>query len=224
MQLCDKNTIFALNGKNLTDVSQSKIKVTNTGVTKSTNQTKCYNNALYFNGSSYLTLDSTNLIPATGDWTIDWWEWRANGNVNGGIFHQNFGSRTGYGFLAGYVNSGNVQFYATNANGTWNISSEKSVGAVTYETWNHYAVVRSGSNFYLFKNGVLTTSFSSTASLMTSTQKIQIGIYDYSTSTYFKGYIDSLRVSNIARWTANFEPPKYADGMGYVKIEKKYND
>ena len=228
MKLTDKNTTFALNGNFIKDQSGSKISLTNTGVTVSQTQTKNFKNALYFNGSSYLTLDSTNLIPTTGDWTVDWWEWRDSSQTSGGaVFHQNYGSRTGYGLLLGYMNANNNLAYAGN-NGAWNIFSGISCGAMQYGQWCHYAVVRSGSTFYTFQNGVQIATATSTASMMTSTQKIQIGIYDYSTSTYFKGYIDSLRVSNVARWTSAFTPPEYETEMnvktnnGWVDAQKTY--
>ena len=224
MKLCDKNTIFALNGNSIKDLSKSKITVTNNGVTSVSTQSKNFKNALYFNGSSHLTLDSTNLIPATGDWTVDWWEWRTSGATTGAVLHQNYGSKTGYGTLMGYINGGNNLFYASNNGTSWNIASGQAIGAMTYETWCHYAVVRSGSNFYLFKNGVLTTTFSSSAAMMTSTYPFMIGLYDYSTGHYFSGYIDSLRVSNIARWTAAFTPPEYETEMKVAVSKPEYDD
>lgn len=223
MKLTDRHTTFALNGNSIKDQSVSKISLMNTGVTVSQTQAKNFKNALYFNGSSFLTLDSTNLIPTTGDWTIDWWEWRDSSQTSGGaVFHQNYGSRTGYGFLLGYMNSNNNLAYAGN-NGAWNIFSGISCGAMKYGEWCHYAFVRSGSTFYTFQNGVQIATATSSASMMTSTQKIQIGIYDYSTSTYFKGYIDSLRVSNVARWTATFTPPEYENELK-IKTDDGWKD
>ena len=79
--------------------------------------------------------------------------------------------------------------------------------------WIHYAVVRDGTNIRTFCNGVLinTTSYTiaNTAPIITT-----IGAY-WNTNNSSTGipnafsnvYTQDFRISNVARYTANFTPP-----------------
>jgi hypothetical protein len=81
--------------------------------------------------------------------------------------------------------------------------------------WNHYAIVRSGSNFYGFVNGQLYDSSSWAGSVVAFGATVYIG-RDYTLSgPHYYGHIDELRVSKgIARWTSDFTPPTQAYGAG----------
>jgi hypothetical protein len=83
---------------------------------------------------------------------------------------------------------------------------------VTYDTWQHVAICRSGSNFYLFIDGVLEGSCSSSAAFNNATvaEALTIGYG-------FLGYIDDLRITkNVCRWTSGFTPPDY-QAMPYAR-------
>lgn len=71
--------------------------------------------------------------------------------------------------------------------------------------WCHIALVRYQDNLYLFFNGQLMSTpgddYPAIAAAPTVSQSI-CTILPYSASK-----IDELRISNIARWTANFTPP-----------------
>ena len=68
--------------------------------------------------------------------------------------------------------------------------------------WAHVAVSRQldEEKLYLFYNGNVIADASYTVSNHTVTSNVQIG-------KTFKGYIDEVRVSDKARYTANFTPP-----------------
>jgi hypothetical protein len=83
--------------------------------------------------------------------------------------------------------------------------------AVTNNSWNHFALGRSGSTTYLFVNGALGAS--STAALGTVGFGVNLNIAGYndsrlSGSTYagFNGYIDRLRMYNTCLHTSAFTP------------------
>ena len=89
--------------------------------------------------------------------------------------------------------------------GAVGIASAKIFGAVELDAWHHFAVCRSGNNFYLFRDGVAGDSWTSSAALYAGVSPLQIGRYN---TSYFAGYIDELRTSKgIARWTSEFTPP-----------------
>ena len=91
--------------------------------------------------------------------------------------------------------------------------------SVTLSTavWYHIALVRYNTEWFLYIDGTQRGSnTSSTAKGITANWNAnnisQIGRYSFDNgtnpaSTYFDGYIDELRVSNSARYTANFTAP-----------------
>ena len=83
------------------------------------------------------------------------------------------------------------------------------VATLLPNNWYHIAIVRNGSNVYLFINGVLTKTFTNIGTLYPlsgSTFSFLIGDSGIG-GDFYKGYIDEFRVSNVARWTSNFTPP-----------------
>ena len=81
-------------------------------------------------------------------------------------------------------------------------------------TWNHVAWVREGTGSNenkIYLNGSLVGSAFTNDVTYSSEQKYHIGGNFYSQTAYgqypYKGHISNLRMSNIARYTANFTPP-----------------
>lgn len=109
--------------------------------------------------------------------------------------HRNPTGTNGYNLRV--TTTGRVQFWYTGQ--TANISST----AMTLNTWNAIAIVRSGSNLYYFLNGTLTDTFSiSNGTAASSTFKI--GINEVSSETV-TGYLDEYRITKgVARYTANY--------------------
>ena len=86
--------------------------------------------------------------------------------------------------------------------------------ALTLNTWSYVAYVRSGNNWYIFVNGILTGSTTNSTTFNDNTNDavfIGTAAYDQTADRTFTGYIDDLRVTNgYARYTANFTPPTAA--------------
>lgn len=220
LKISSTNTLYYFNGESLNDQSGNNNGVTNHNISIDTSYKKFNNSSMYFDGSSYLSLDQ-NYITGTNDWTIDWWEYRLDTTSNRAVYHSNYAANTGYGMLIGYSSGNNVYAYATSASGTWNIFSQLNMGTLQPKTWVHRAMVRKGSNFYTFENGNLVATVSSSASIAGNLTPT-IGFYDYSTDYYFYGYIDNLRISKIARWTSDFIPPILEYGNDWKLIDKIY--
>ena len=72
-------------------------------------------------------------------------------------------------------------------------------------TWYHIAAVRSGTTMTLYTNGLGGLPVTVPAQIDRA-GVLQIG--GLATTNYLlNGYIDELRISNVARWTGNFTPP-----------------
>jgi hypothetical protein len=80
-----------------------------------------------------------------------------------------------------------------------------SPSAMTLNAWSHVAFVRSGSSFKLFLNGALVDSSTFSGSLRTADEEVGIGACENGAAT-FAGYIDEVRISNVAQYTAAFTP------------------
>ncbi|MBP7830399.1 MAG: choice-of-anchor D domain-containing protein, partial [Kiritimatiellae bacterium] len=168
-----------------------------------------FGSAAYFNGtSSYLAMpDSEDWNFGSGDFTVDFW---AKGTPSYVVQLGDVGGSP----LISYGAAGSLYLSTDGVN--WDIASDVSMGGTSVE-WAHYAVARSGNNFYTFKNGVLISSFSSSSTIWRPNGEIRIG---RAGSGYHNGWIDELRISKgIARWTSNFTPPTSAHTTdAYTKL------
>jgi hypothetical protein len=70
-------------------------------------------------------------------------------------------------------------------------------------------LVRNGSTFTPYLNGVAGTTATSASALFTNNKPTNIGAqYNAGASAFFNGYIDSLRITKgYARYTSNFTAP-----------------
>ena len=98
-----------------------------------------------------------------------------------------------------YLDGANLKYYN---NGSAAISGSTNLSA---GTWYHVALSRSGTSTKLFLNGTQEGSTYTDASNYGSTKPVRIGA-DFDASNDFAGYVDEVRISNNARYTANFTP------------------
>ena len=75
-------------------------------------------------------------------------------------------------------------------------------------TWHHLAFVRYSDNFYIYADGVLLYGPTSVSSFTAITKNgmLTLGALD----SRLHAYIDELRISKVARYTAAFTPPAAA--------------
>jgi hypothetical protein len=75
--------------------------------------------------------------------------------------------------------------------------------------WYHLAAVRTSGTTYLFIDGQLRSTGTSTASIVAG-RTLTIGAANNPT-LFMHGYVDEVRISKgVARWTSNFTPPESA--------------
>jgi hypothetical protein len=76
-------------------------------------------------------------------------------------------------------------------------------------TWYHIAIARSGTTLKFFVDGTQVGVDKSSNDNVVVTTVFAIGSTD-NNGEWFNGWIDEFRLSNVARWTANFTPPQSA--------------
>jgi hypothetical protein len=105
------------------------------------------------------------------------------------------------------INAGVATFWASSGISSWDIIGGMTFGTPALNAWSHIAVVRNGSSFTGYLNGVGTSLGSSSGVISTTSSSVSIG-GDADGSSSFAGYIDDLRITKgVARYTANFTPP-----------------
>lgn len=103
-------------------------------------------------------------------------------------------------------------YFLGSLNGTtWGINGSFVNGSINIplSTWTHVALVRNGTTFTSYVNGVADLSFTGiSGALVTNTIPVVIGAGASDGSNPLNGNIQDLRITNgIARYTATFTPP-----------------
>jgi hypothetical protein len=187
---------------NVIDSEITPKTVTNNNVTFSDTIKKWGYSGVFNGASTYLSVPtSEDFNFGTGDFTIDWWEYRTDYNIWASVI-----SQTGDAWLIGtyeYIAPGHQLSLFISGTGRWSIASSKSMGLMILNTWTHYALTRSGNTFRTFQNGIKISEWTSSESVQGS-GNVLIGLWN---DGYYKGNIDEVRISKgIARWTSDFTP------------------
>lgn len=197
----DPNTLLLLHGKDFTDSSSNHYTVINSGA--SVVDGGKFDKALYFTGDDYLHIAGMVIGPST-PFTVDAWIKQGATNNGGSIVGGNTNST-----LQMRCAASDGKYWCNSSNtGTFFVSNNNAIVNPTTE-YSHLAWVYNGTKHIGYINGVAVNSTSAGLTFYNS-NGIYIGVRGYTGGTlgeYFIGYISELRISNIARWTANFTPP-----------------
>lgn len=201
----DKNTLLLLHGETLEDSSFYKVPIANNGVQVSKDQSKFGRKSLYFDGTnSYIQFLSSVVDFGESDFTFDWWEYPLG--ISGTVFcSQNVGSTGMILAYDGYRIRLNSDYTSTG----WDlINNEYAFDGKELNKWTHWAVVRHNDVLKVYRDGTLNYEKTIGAvSLKINTEKTaQIGT-NPGINSFFNGYIEEFRISDVARWTTDFQPP-----------------
>lgn len=203
----DPNTVLLLHGNSLQDASMYKRQMTNNGVTISSAQSHFGGSSLYFNGSAYFEVFGLQDFPhGTADFTIDFWWMDTGTDERGAIVSHAFPGHVGYGSLFYYLAQNNWQMFTTSVTGEWDGLNSTTIGQRN-QAWTHYALVRHNTTFLAFQNGTLLYTLPDSTAFGVLAESLLIGKYDYTSGSCSTGYMEEMRLSNIARWTSDFTPP-----------------
>ena len=180
------------------------------GVQHDTAQKKFGASSIYFDGSGdYLTFPDSDDWNWTGGFTVDFWvRFDATGTNRAIIGHHSSNSWSGINWLIQYKPSaieGNI-----GNNGGSGMSFTSS--SVSTGQWYHFALVGTASTLMFYVDGTRTQNITGTSSFNNVSAPFRIGQHG-ATFTEFKGWMEEIRYSNVARWSgASFTLPTSAFG------------
>lgn len=208
----DINTLLLLHlDNNVTDSSPTTPHAaTNNNVTFETTDAIGTHRAVFNGTNANLVIDPTATSPndfdfSSGVFTIDG---RITNNASIGgtrrIYYQQ--GATSDEHISLYLLAGVYLRFAIYSAGNPAIylSGPSLASGVKY----HVAVVENGNNWYMFVNGNLVANTTSANRAASYTGNVYIG--SGASGEYFLGRLDEFRISNSARWTANFTPQSTA--------------
>ena len=204
------NTKLLLKGTNSNIIDQTARHNLNTtgSAAISTTRSKYGTGSMVFNGSTDYIFTDYGQLNALGinDFTVEFWIYCNSVTTNQRPLSQ--GTYAAGQFLLIMNTDGSMSWCQSTT-----ARVDSAVGAFTTGVWTHVAVVRSGGNTRMFKDGVVTgnaygesypyynySSFAST----------YIGGNPTTSGQYFNGYIDDLRITRgYARYniSGSFTPP-----------------
>jgi hypothetical protein len=165
--------------------------------------------SMYFDGSGdYLLLQGgPNFTFGTGDFTIEMWIYVVSGLSADIVYYDGRPTSTNGLYNIIYTNSTGKLIYNTN-------SADRITGTTTLSTgtWYHIAVCRSGTSTKLFLSGTQEGStYTDSNSYIVGANRPVIGGNGYTLGNApLNGYIDDLRITKYARYTATFTVPDQA--------------
>ena len=167
-------------------------------------------------GTSVISYDGTGdylSIPDSSDWdfgtdsfTIEMWlNTRDSTTENGAVF-SHYTDANNHHEIYLYDN---VIYWQCLSGGSHVFTGLAASTVVTPENgWAHYAFVRNSTTFTIYKDGVSEDSTTDSDSIPAQTAALEIG--KDGSGNYYTGYIDSYRISDSARYTADFTAPTSA--------------
>lgn len=162
----------------------------------------------YFDGDGdYLTVpDDVQFTLTTSNYTMEMWVYPTTFSSLNVPFSYGWTSGSGTRLIVFIQNTdGTYQIYFNGSSNTFTTTNTVKLNA-----WNHLALVRNGSNFNFYINGVSSASATNSFSYSDSSFPIVIGSsWSGSTGQYFyTGYISDVRICvGVAIYTSGFTPP-----------------
>jgi hypothetical protein len=210
------NTSILVKGTNagIYDETGNNDITTMGGVSVSTSIKK-FTQSTYFDGNigSYLSMDNKQISNfGANDFTIDFWMNKSPGGA--GSMQTMYSSRPNVSsystpILIAYMPaSASLSIWSSSTGSSWDVMNGFSVtGPLSNSTWYHIAIVRHGSIFTIYVNGVASSTSTHAVTLYTQTYNTIIG-GDINSQSSFVGYMENFRITKgAARYTTNFTPP-----------------
>jgi hypothetical protein len=159
--------------------------------------------ALFDGTGDYLTFSqSSDLTLGTNNFTVEMW---VRPNNTAAQYQPVFSlDGNGYPLVLFQMTSGVMEGYISTSGSSWDFANV-NIGTFTAGNWYHISVVRNGSTFAWYLNGTQTQTRTSSSSIIAQRSAGRIGTSD--SPYYWNGWVDEVRISNSARYTANFTAP-----------------
>jgi len=166
-----------------------------------------YSGGFTYASSQVLSVaDNAALELGSSDFCVEGWYYPTSFANNLVLFGKRTNTTSTGSFII-YAGSGGgaLTFYAS-SNGSSYFFSGTGFGTVVINQWNHFAVYRSGNNWYGSVNGVVTSMGSNSSSIYNNTDSWRIG--GDSNGNYANGYISNTRIvtGSSVYGSSNFIP------------------
>lgn len=196
--------LFHCDGTNgsttFTDNSSSPKAVTAVNTSISTSTYKFGTGSANFGSGNNGYLSFNTELTISGNYTVEFWAYLTG--ISGSSYSVGFGAISVNSQFPTLQSNGVIGYYNNGA------SFNSGTGKFSLNTWFHCATVRSSNTVKIYINGIDVGS----STTDTNTLYIKnISGYNGGASGYnVLGYFDDIRISNVARYTANFTPPSVA--------------
>ena len=197
--------------------ASSFVNVETAGAAQISNAAIRYGNgSIIFNGTtSYLRLAAPistggTLIAPVGDFTVEGWVNVTNLAAQRTFCHFNGNNTSAAAVRLDITTGGAVQLLCSTNGSAFQINVTSATGRITAATWAHIAVVRNSGTISAYVNGTSVASSTAIAvaiPLMSGFYNLFGAVFNSGYTQFFNGYMSNLRVTQVARYTANFTPP-----------------
>jgi len=209
--------MFGENGAvDFTDLSVAGETVTvDGGAQKVTSQYKYYGSCGYFDDiDSRLSVDGAVLADCGATFTVE--AWIRLDSWDSPIIGQGDNAANEDQFFK-VSPSGYLQYHRASA--LANPITLTGSTQLSLDTWYHVALVCDGTNAKIYLDGVQDATTAHTGSWVDTVQPLYIGYHVVinfeANEDYYGGYIQDLRITDVARYTTTFTPP----GLLYVPYD-----
>jgi hypothetical protein len=210
----ETNTVLLLNMTDavVTDSTMQGNVITSTNARTVTTTFKKYNSSLmYLDGASGTALSvpaSTALNLSSGDFTIEGWIYHTS-TPSGVVIEKDGAYAVAFPQYEISFGAGKLYFVAGQGNQANTAATTYiSTNAVAALTWNHFAVIRSGTTIKIFLNGNLELSTAQGQPMVDGGRPLLFGVTTGNPYTYNSFYLDDFRITKgLARYITAFTPP-----------------
>jgi len=172
-----------------------------------TAQKKFGASSMYFDGT-----DDYIHVPNSTDWefrgdgsfTIDFWMKTTNGGRDYLVTKGASGAWSAIELDFRMDGSGYIEVQMSDDGGTG--KQLNSTTDVSDGNWHHIALVRLGTRFDIYVDGTSEDTETSSLTILNKSTTYAIGA-DSNGNNNYTGHLDEVRISNVARWDADFTPP-----------------
>ena len=196
---------FGTNGFYLPFTNKGKIHTVtaNGGVHHETDQKKLGSSSIEFDGNGdYLSVNDIGQFVFEQDFTVEFFARLGDQADNYTTIMDdpaNHRFRVNLGSAA--TSAPKLTFYSAVWDAHTSGTSDIGDGA-----WHHCAIVRDNGTLRIFVDGSQENTRASSGGLVDVTGVLEIGRYNGGANLQYEGYLDEIRISNIARYTSGFTP------------------
>lgn len=118
------------------------------------------------------------------------------------------GASSGYAFWFDFGSSQGLNFTVKVSGGSQVATYQGSNAGWSVDTWYHVAVDRSGNDFRVYRDGTVLGTHTVAHTIADRSENLRIGDGGFDgQGTDFNGWIDELRISDVARYAGAFTAP-----------------